>query len=186
MNKYKVTIGDNKAVEVEAANEAEATRKAMAPLAVAPVQPTLGPVKVELVEALPESPKHRYRVAWGDETKEVIAVHVSDAWTQFVGGNEDSIAYKMPGLHERVIEDLGPVEDEAAAKKRAARGESHGKTVIPGDHPHVGHSPVVNDTADLAIDKISRMRSEDQLHEIVNSDPRSTVVSAAKRRLTEL
>lgn len=47
-------------------------------------------------------------------------------------------------------------------------------------------SPVVEETAQDAIDRISRMRSAEKLQEIIDTDQRITVTEAAERRLAEL
>lgn len=156
MNKYKVTSGDVTRV-VEAANEAAARRKF-----------SDVPTTVTVVELLGEPEKCRYRVTWGDETREVEALNETDAWTQFVGENTDSEAYKRPATHHKIIEKL---DDEKPKSHKPVEGKV---------------SPVVNESAELAIDNISRMRSREHLQEIIAYDTRSTVAAAAKKRLAEL
>lgn len=47
-------------------------------------------------------------------------------------------------------------------------------------------SPVADENAPDAIDRISRMRSKDRLQEIADTDPRVSVQEAAKKRLEEM
>lgn len=47
-------------------------------------------------------------------------------------------------------------------------------------------SPVSASTADEAKDRISRMRSVEKLQEVIASDPRVTVVEAARKRLEDI
>lgn len=165
MNKYRVTRGDVSR-DIEAANEAEARRKFDAPEIT---------TNVEVIEGnLAPPPKNLYRVTWGPDVREVVAVHEDDAWSQFVGGDEDSIAYKYPQTYQRVVENLGPVETD--------QPESQPTDEAAADQT----SPVASMDAAEAKDHISRMRSQEQLRAIAASEKRATVAKAAETRLAEL
>jgi hypothetical protein len=114
--------------------------------------------------------KRRYRVTWGDDSREVVAVHKDDAWSQFIGNQENHLAYKFPKLYERIVEDLGPADDGGV--QAAQQG---GET-----------SPVEEEGAAEAKDEISRMRSADKLKAIAANDHRATVRKAAEDRLKEI
>lgn len=173
MNKYKVTLG-------KVTREYEAPNPTAARLQFSREEELADVPEVTLVEEGVEPVKRRYKVTWGIESREVVAVHKDDAWSQFVGGREDTEMYKHPNAHQRIIEDLGPVEEEGAKKKKKAKAN-----LLDPDAPVV-LSPVIDQTVELAKDNISRMRSVEHLQQIVASDPRKTVVEAAEKRLTEL
>jgi hypothetical protein len=171
MHKYKVTLGKDSR-EFEAANKREALRR------FGTADPS---AKVEVIEAnLPDPPKRRYSVTWGAETREVEAVHEDDAWSQFIGGNENSIVYKNPNLYERIVKDLGPVnpEDESAEEVEDEGGSDAGTQTTA--------TAVSSLNAPEAKDHISRMRSADALQKIIDNDERVTVKDAARQRLTEI
>lgn len=160
MNKYNVTRGEESR-EIVAANDREALRRFGA-------QSGDG-AKANVVEAnLADPPKHRYRVSWADEVREVEAVHEDDAWSQFIGGNENHPAYKQPKAFPRVIECL----DEECNTEADSQSDEE--------------SPVAGESVADAKDKISRMRSVEKLQAIAANDPHVSLQAAAKARLEEI
>ena len=58
--------------------------------------------------------------------------------------------------------------------------------VTEKSQPESAESPVANDNAHEAVEKIANMRSKDKLHGIADNDHRVTVQEAAKKRLAEI
>jgi hypothetical protein len=166
MNTYKLTR-DGVTKEIEATDERSAWRAFDAP-----------EQSVEVIDGgMGEPKKKRFKVTWGDIVKEVIAVHNDDAWSQFVGDSTDSMEYKYPNLHTRIIEELGPADDSEESEEIADDESAPEEDAV---------SPVANLNADEAKDTISRMHSRNKLQEIAATDKRVTVSEAAQKRLTEI
>ena len=104
----------------------------------------------------------RYQVTWGDESATVDADNESDAWAEFCKSN--TLAQQHPKAFERDVVEIDEVE--------------------PAEEVVV--SPVFDQNAIDARDSISRMTSVEKLQAIVDTDPRITVVEAAKHRLESL
>lgn len=112
-----------------------------------------------------------YTVKWGEEEEvNVFAETEQDAWAAYCEQND--LARKHPNLNERTITEVVSSSSSASSGTEAADA-----TVV---------SPVINDTADVAINNISRMRSPERLQEVIDHDPRVTVVNAARKRLVEI
>ncbi len=103
-------------------------------------------------------------VTWGEEKACVYAEDANEAWALFVKGNE--VCTKHPNLYPRTIKEV--TEQPVAASS------------------DVAVSPVADMKVDEAKDHIGRMRSPEKLQEIIDADKRSSVVDAARNRLTEL
>lgn len=73
---------------------------------------------------------------------------------------------------------------EAAERDKPARGRKAQATDTPADDADA--SPLSDTDATHAIDQISRMRSRDRLQHVIDSDKRTTVQDAARKRLEAL
>lgn len=121
-------------------------------------------------------------------TEPGIVETMNALWAEY-----EPIEANARALHGRWLElreQLGEIEKAKTALVTLAKSEVPPSAPNASSSPVSGSdtedSPVGDQTAEEAKDHISRMRSSEKLQDVIDNDPRVTVVEAARKRLDEL